>query len=350
MRHIKNPLITPADIVPSKEGFKVECVFNCGVVKFQGETLLLLRVAESIISQDESKVVIPFLEWDGIKLVESKREFDKNDERFEFKDSRVIRSKTDEHELYLTSLSHFRIARSKDGVNFDIDQKIFMYPETQYEAYGCEDPRITQIEGRFYINYSAVSSKGISTGLAVTDNFKSVERLGVIFCPDNRDVCLFPEKIDGKYMALHRPMPKYFGRSEMWMASSPDLIHWGNHEHLLGASSSEWDSLKIGGGAQMLKTEKGWLQIYHGVDVQERYCLGALLLDSDNPTKILAKSKVPLLEPTALYETEGFFGQVVFTCGALIEGDVLKVYYGASDEVVALAEISLEGLYKHLGV
>ena len=347
-RSIKNPLISPADIKPTRPDFKVECVFNAGVVKYKRETILLLRVAESAISSDENILKIPHLEEKNGSYELCIKEIEKSDKRYDFSDSRIVTYVGDTYMQYLTSISHFRVARSVDGVNFKISDKPFLFPETKYEAFGCEDPRITEIEGRFYINYSAVSPMGIATGLAVTDDFESVDRIGIIFEPDNRDVCLFPEKINGEYYALHRPMQKYIGKPEIWIAKSTNLKHWGDHEHLLGTSNDRWDSLKLGGGAQMLKTPKGWLQIYHGVDERERYCLGALLLDINNPSKILAKSKTPLLEPKESYEVDGFFGNVVFSCGALIEDDILKIYYGAADEVTCLAEITMNDLWKHL--
>ena len=349
-RSVKNPLITPADVNPTRPDFKVECVFNVGVTKYKKETILLLRIAESAISTNEDILRVPHLEEKDGKYELTIKEFSKSDERYNFSDSRIVTHAGDTYIQYLTSISHFRIARSTDGINFEIEDKPFIFPETKYEMFGCEDPRITEIEGRFYINYSAVSPMGIATGLAVTDDFKSVERVGIIFEPDNRDVCLFPEKINGEYYALHRPMQKYIGKPEIWIAKSTNLRHWGDHEHLLGASSDEWDSLKLGGGAQMLKTPKGWLQIYHGVDDRERYCLGALLLDIGNPSKILAKSKSPLLEPKEGYEVDGFFGNVVFSCGAIIEDENLKIYYGAADEVTCLAEITMEDLWKHLEI
>jgi predicted GH43/DUF377 family glycosyl hydrolase len=347
-RSVKNPLITPADIKPTRPDFKVECVFNAGAVKYKKETILLLRIAESAKSLDENILRIPHLEEKNGNYELAIKEIEKSDKRYDFSDSRIVTYAGDTYMQYLTSISHFRIARSTDGVNFEISDKPFLFPETKYEAFGCEDPRITEIEGRFYINYSAVSPMGIATGLAVTDDFESVERIGIIFEPDNRDVCLFPEKINGEYYALHRPMQKYIGKPEIWIAKSTNLRHWGDHEHLLGASKDEWDCLKLGGGAQMLKTPKGWLQIYHGVDEKERYCLGALLLDLNNPSKILAKSKTPLLEPEEDYEVNGFFGNVVFSCGAIIEDEILKIYYGAADEVTCLAEITMNDLWKHL--
>ena len=346
----KNPLITPKDVKPSRSDFKVDCAFNAGVTKFNGETLLLLRVAESVISENSEIIKIPLVKkinglWNVII-----KEFNKKNGDYDFSDSRVITSKLDSTEIYLTSLSHFRLAKSRNGIDFDIDETPFMFPDTKYETFGIEDPRITLIEGRYYINYTAVSPIGITTALAVTDDFQKVERLGIIFGPDNKDICLFPEKVNGKYYTLHRPTPKHIGTPDMWLAKSDNLLYWGNHEHFLAASNDEWDNYKLGGGAQVIKTNKGWLQIYHGVDKTQRYCLGAILMDMDEPVKIIAKSKVSLLEPETMYEIEGFFGNVVFTCGALIENEILKIYYGASDEVMALAEISLADLWKHLGL
>jgi beta-1,2-mannobiose phosphorylase / 1,2-beta-oligomannan phosphorylase len=348
IRNKRNPLITPADVSPSRPDFKVDCTMNAAVTKFKKETLLLIRVAESVISDNPDIIKIPLTEEKNGKWKIVIKEFNKKDENYDFSDSRIIKSKLDSSEIYLTSLSHFRLAKSRDGVNFEIEETSFLFPDTKYETFGIEDPRITLIEGRYYINYTAVSSIGVTTALAVTDDFNKVERLGVIFGPDNKDMCIFPEKVCGKYYALHRPTPKDIGTPDMWLAKSDNLIYWGDHNHFLGASNDEWDSYKLGGGSQVIKTDRGWLEIYHGVDMDERYCLGAVLMDLDDPVKIIAKSKVPLLEPETDYEVYGFFGNVVFTCGALIENDILRIYYGAADEVMALAEISLVDLWKHL--
>ncbi len=347
-RHSNNPLITPADIVPSLPGRKVECVFNTGVTEYNNEIILLLRVAESVISRDPNLIIVPLLEKTDAGWMESTTSFDRRDDRYDFSDPRTIVLKSDPAQLWLTSMSHLRLARSSDGVNFTIDDHPFIIADTQYEEFGCEDARITKIDDTWYINYSAVSSLGISTALATTRDFVSVEKKGLILCPDNRDVCFFPEKVNGRYMALTRPAPCHFGHPEIWICESPDMLHWGNHRHLLGRSGDEWDARKSGGGAPLIKTERGWLEIYHGVDADQRYCLGALLLDLNDPTKILAKSPVPLLEPAAPYELEGFFGNVVFTCGALIRDDVLHVWYGAADECTALATWPLDALWRHL--
>lgn len=350
IRNPANPLITPKDVPPTRPGMKVECVFNAGVVRRGEETLLLLRVAESVIPSHPDEICVPRLvNEEGVWRPHTVA-FNRHDPRYEFSDPRAIVLKADPTETLLTSLSHLRLARSRDGVHFDIDDAPFLFPENEYEQFGCEDPRISLIDGLYYINYSAVSPYGIATALAVTADFTEVRRLGVILCPDNRDVCFFPQRVNGEYLALTRPSPKYFGKPEIWLSASPDLLHWGNHRRLPAGSASDWDALKLGGGAPLLETEHGWLQIYHGVDQQQRYCLGALLLDRDDPMRILAKSATPLLQPEAEYEVHGFFGNVVFTCGALIEGDQLKIYYGAADQCIALAQMTLADLWAHLGI
>jgi beta-1,2-mannobiose phosphorylase / 1,2-beta-oligomannan phosphorylase len=346
----KNPLITPADVTPSRSDLKVDCVFNAAVTKYKNEIILILRVAESPKDTADDIVKIPHLEEVNGKFNLVIKELDKNDPKYDFSDSRTIASKNNPYQIYLTSISHMRLARSTDGVNFTIDAKPFLFPNTKYEAFGIEDPRVTKFGNKYYINYSAVSPLGITTALAVTEDFIKVERKGIIFEPDNRDVCLFPEKVNGKYLAIHRPAQRYIGMPEMWLAKSDNLIYWGDHEHFLGSSSDKWDCLKIGGGAPVIKTEKGWLNIYHGVDETQRYCLGAILLDLNDPMKVIAKSKTPLLQPETEYELYGFYGNVIFTCGALLEGDLLRIYYGASDEVIGLAEITLADLWDHLNI
>jgi len=135
-----------------------------------------------------------------------------------------------------------------------------------------------------------------------------------------------------------------------WAAASPDLVHWGDHRLLLTQRHAGWESGRIGGGAPPLWTEAGWLSIYHAADNDNRYCLGAFVTDLKDPMRLLARSESPILVPEASYEVEGFFGQVVFTCGAIADGDRLRVYYGAADESMALAEGSLSAVLASLGI
>ena len=349
-RSEKNPIITPDMVKPSQEGFKVDGTFNAGVIEHNGAIIMLLRVAESIGSTDENEIRVPVLIKQQDTWEMSVKTFSRDDPNYDFSDPRLIVLRADPNKVYLTSLSHIRIARSGDGVKFIVDDKAFIYPDNSYELFGCEDPRITLIDGFYYINYSSVSKLGISTSLARSVNFEQIEKMGVIFAPDNRDVCLFPEKINGYYWALHRPAPLHLGRPEIWLARSPDLLHWGDHKLLVSCSNNDWDQMKIGGGAPLLKTDRGWLQIYHGVDKSQRYCLGALLIDINDPSLVIARMLHPLIEPREAYEIEGFFDNVVFCCGAIIRDDVLNIYYGAADKVMALATIDIDELWQHLSV
>ncbi len=344
-RYENNPVIRPDEIKPSREDFEVTGVFNPAVTRCADEIILLARVAERPISTEANVVLSPY--YDIKKRAVDVIKFRKDDASIDFSDPRLV--KTAEG-TYLTSLSHFRVAKSKDGKNFEICNKPSIFATNEYESFGLEDARITAIDGRFYITYVAVSRYGVTTSLASTEDFKDFKRHGIVFCPENKDVAIFPEKINEKFYALHRPASPLFGKNELWIAESPDLIHWGNHRYLMGTTPDSWDEAKIGTGAVPIRTDEGWLEIYHGADRNNRYCLGAVLLDDRQPWKILARSEKPIFEPEAEYEQAGFFGNVVFCCGLFPEAGRLNIYYGAADTSICYAQISLEGILKNLNL
>lgn len=344
-RYSENPLITPADVPPSREDFEVMCAFNAGVAKYGDEIILMLRVAERAIG-DEEVARVPVLRCrPGSDASLEVCEFRRSDPTCDFKDPRVIISPDG---TFLTTISHLRIARSKDGRNFVVEPKPALFPDRPSETYGIEDPRITEIDGTYYIQYKCVSPEGICSGLATTKDFVTFEKKGIIFCPENLDVCIFPERVNGRYVALHRPVPRFFGAPNMWVAYSPDLISWGDHHFLMGVQADSWDSGRIGGGAIPIKTKHGWLEIYHGATPDDHYCLGAVLLDLDEPHKIIARGREPIVVPEAPYETTGFVPNVVFTCGALAEGDRVSIYYGAADTVMAGLDMSIGEILEYL--
>ncbi|MFC1738398.1 glycoside hydrolase family 130 protein [Planctomycetota bacterium] len=332
-----NAIIEPGDVSPSKEGFEVIGVFNAGAARLGQEVVLLLRVAERPVSEHPEIVLAAVYDvtLGGIVL----KEFLKSDTKNDFSDPRLI---VRADETYLTSISHLRVARSKDGINFEVEDGISFGPASEVEAFGVEDPRISFIDGVYYISYVAVSALGVTTALASTKDFKTFERGGVIYCPDNKDVAIFPERINGRFYALHRPASSLFGKNQMWIAESPDLTSWGKHRYLMDIRYGLWDELKIGAGAVPVKTERGWVEVYHGADRNNRYCLGAVLLDLKEPWKVTARGKEPILEPEADYERRGFFGEVVFSCGLLSEEGKLKIYYGACDTSICYAELDLD--------
>ena len=326
------------DVKPSFDGWEVMSVFNAGVIEYGDEILMLMRVAERPISVSEGVVLVPVIDCSGGSSELKILEFSKADQRYDFTDPRIIGSPFG---LYLTSISHLRLARSKDGHNFVVEDKPALWPDNSTEAYGLEDPRITRLGDTYYVVYKGVAPNGITQCLASTEDFVNWTRHGIIFPPENMDAMIFPEKVRGKYVALHRPQPKMMGAPNMWVAYSDDLIHWGEHQFLMGCASGTWEGGRIGGGAVPFMTERGWLEIYHAATPDDRYCLGGVLLDAQYPEKVLAKSPEPILQPEAVYETSGFKENVVFTCGAVVRGDAVTIYYGASDEVMAGAEMSV---------
>jgi len=341
LRAPENPIITPGMVLASRPDMEVVGVFNAAVTRFEGDTLLLLRVSEAPRKLTPGVVFAPLYNADT-RRVEIKQWME-DAKGLDASDPRVIIA---EGTTWLTSMSHLRVARARDGIHFEVEGTPALSPANQYEAFGIEDPRITLLDATFWINYTAVSQHGIATALASTKDFRTFQRHGVIFPPPNRDVTIFPEKIGGRYAALHRPMPEGLGQPSIWVASSPDLISWGNHHLVATARPGEWDDVKIGGGAVPFRVRAGnrdaWLAVYHGVTASPAaYSLGALLLDIHDPGKVLARSREPILKPQAAYEREGFFGEVVFTCGLLAEGDLVRIYYGGADAVMAVADLSL---------
>lgn len=341
-RYIQNPLLKPAQLTPSMEGMKIECLLNPGVFTFEGKTWLLLRVAE-MPQQQEGRISFPVYNDEGRIEIYT---FDKSDPSLDFKDPRVINFKGND---YLTTLSHLRLVCSDDGKNFYEPQGYApIFGEGKLEAFGIEDCRVARIGDVYNLTYTQVSALGVGVGLIQTTDWKNFDRKGMIFAPHNKDCALFEDKINGKYYALHRPSSPQLGGNYIWLAESPDLLHWGNHRCIATSRKGMWDSARVGAGASPIKTTEGWLEIYHGADGNHRYCLGALLLDLNDPSKVLARSDEPLMEPEAAYERTGFFGNVVFTNGHLVQGDTIQLYYGASDEVICGAELSIQSILKTL--
>ncbi len=340
----QNPLLKPVDIRPSREDMTIECLLNPGVFRFDNKVWMLIRVAERP-RQVEGQISFPIYNTDG--QLEILR-FDKSDPDLDFTDPRIVRHKGQD---YLTTLSHLRLVCSEDGKSFYEPRGYKpIFGASTLEAYGIEDCRVTEIDGTYNLTYTMVSHMGVGVGLIQTKDWKEYERRGMILPPHNKDCAIFSEKINNTYYALHRPSSTQLGGNFIWIAESPDLLHWGNHKCLAFTRPGRWDSARIGAGASPIRTDKGWLEIYHGANDNHRYCLGALLLDLNDPSIVLARSEEPIMEPSTDYELKGFFGNVVFTNGHLVDGDTVRLYYGASDEVICGAEFSIQEILNTLSL
>jgi predicted GH43/DUF377 family glycosyl hydrolase len=337
-RFAQNPILSPGDLKPSMEGLEIACLLNPGAFRFEGKTWLVVRVAERPLQKDGT-VSFPVLGEDGtVSIVE----LDRNDPDLSTEDPRIV---TYRGQDYLTTLSHLRLVCSDDGVRFEEPEGYF--PLTglgRHETYGIEDCRVTQIGDVYHLTYTAVSSNGVGVGLRTTRDWRHFDTHGMILPPHNKDCAIFEEKIDGRFYMLHRPSSLFVGGNYIWLASSPDGLNWGDHRCLLRTRPGRWDSARVGAGAAPIRTEHGWLEIYHGADGANHYGLGACLLDLEDPSKVLAATDEPLMRPLEPYELSGFFGNVVFTNGHVIEpdGDTVTIYYGAADEYVCGARFSLK--------
>ncbi len=250
--------------------------------------------------------------------------------------------------------SHLCAARSANGVDgWVIDDKPTLWPDVERypeELWGIEDPRITFVDelGKYAIAYTAFSRGGPGVALALTADFRSFERLGLVMQPDDKDAALLPRRIDGSFALLHRPMTD--SGAHVWISYSPDLRNWGGHKLMLPARKGAWwDANKVGLSPPLIETTRGWLMLYHGVRHTASgslYRLGVALFALDQPELCLSRGDSWIFGPETTYEREGDVGNVAFPCGYTIgaDGDAINLYYGGADSCVALAPGSIRRL------
>ena len=299
-RYAGNPILSAADIP-----YRANTVFNAGAAAIDGETILLLRVED------------------------------------------------------LRGISHLTVARSDDGrTGWRVDPEPTVMPDPDHhpeEVWGIEDPRITWLPEReeWAVAYTAYSRRGPLVSLATTHDFRHFHRLGPAMPPEDKDAALFPRRIDGRWALIHRPTP-LAGPAHIWLAFSPDLRHWGDHTLLLPAREGAWwDAGKIGLGPPPLETPEGWLMLYHGVRSTASgslYRAGLVLLDLEDPRRVLHRTDEWVFGPSEPYEQTGDVGGVVFPCGWIHDPttDELRIYYGAADTAIALATATLSDLVAYV--
>lgn len=301
-RHPQNPILTAKDWP-----YPVSSVFNPAATMFHGKVLLLARV-------------------------EDRRGF-----------------------------SHLTKAISEDGVsNWQIDCVPTLEPDpTNYpeERWGIEDPRITWLAelNQWAVTYTAFSCWGPLVAMALTSDFVEFERIGPLMPPEDKDAALFPRRIDGKWLLLHRPITaNYVPGAHIWLSTSDTFKQWGDSQVLMHARRGGWwDGGKIGLAAPPIETAEGWILLYHGVRQTASgsiYRLGMALLDLENPRKVLNRSDEWIFGPTELYEREGDVDDVVFPSGWILDDKrgELKMYYGGADSCIALATANISDLLAYI--
>ena len=243
--------------------------------------------------------------------------------------------------------SHLIVARSRDGVTgWKIDARALLHAKQgiPQEANGVEDCRITWVEdlNAWFLTYTAYGPDGPGIALARTQDFRTVERMGLVFPPEDKNGVLFPRQFDGSYAILHRPC-RYNGN--VWISYSPDMVHWGRHHVVIPVRGGPWwDGVRVGAGLPPIETEKGWLLIYHGVKElagDPIYRLGAALVDLQEPYRLIGRARRWLLGPKTRYERFGDAANVIFACGGIVRAGELWVYYGAADSSICLARANV---------
>jgi predicted GH43/DUF377 family glycosyl hydrolase len=270
-----------------------------------------------------------------------------------------------EYDHYISRIGY---ASSSDGFQFDRRPNIAIRPTEDYEKYGMEDPRITQIDDKIFVTYVVLSEyvkhhPKIFSALAVTKNYDEFDKLGIITknFENNKDVIFFPDKFkimdydfsdNSSFLILHRPTslsnPDYqISRPSIWLSISNTESSLSNSVLLL-KPEQDWENLKVGAGPSPIKTKEGWLLIYHGVSADKVYRAGAALLDLDDPRKVIARTRQPILEPEEDYEKIGDVNNVVFPTGTVLIDKKIFLYYGAADRVCCVASASLDELIEQI--
>jgi predicted GH43/DUF377 family glycosyl hydrolase len=239
-------------------------------------------------------------------------------------------------------VSRLGYASSEDGYHIDVrlPDPVFE-PSCSLEKYGCEDPRLTLVEDKYVMTYTAygdvfqIGITSISPEDILEMNWAWGERLFPFPDTWNKNAVVFPQMIGGRYVMLHRLEP------DICIAHSSDFRRWNHSDIVMRPRPGRWDSFKIGAAGPPMELEDGWLLVYHGVAEDRTYRLGAAILDKDDPGRVVARTEEPILEPKEEYERVGQVPNVVFSCGSVILGEKLLISYGAADTVISVASFGL---------
>lgn len=351
-------LLSPKDVEPSFPDWEVKGVLNPGGIRTEdGKIVLYVRVAEAPIYSSSSylkcPVVISEKEYETASETVHKRAIAKIDP--DVPNMIFLKDKI----CKLTTLSHLRkVILDESGHKVEYVDKLPTFvgrPGTS--EYGVEDGRITKIGNTYYMTYVAVSDKnGVSTSLAESKDLTHWTRRGLIFQEQNKDVVLFPERINGLYVALNRPESSFkFSKPNIWISYSPDLVFWGKEKSLMDTRKNSWEAERNGAGPPPIRLKEGWLLIYHGVCLKRKkshYSAGAALLDLKNPEKVLARTSKdnPLMIPETKFERTGFVNNVVFPTAAIptANGKELLIYAGGADSIITVRKFSIAEILKNL--
>jgi predicted GH43/DUF377 family glycosyl hydrolase len=356
-------MLTPSDVAPSDPQLEVFGVLNPTFFETKDGRYLIVRVDErpsgrAHVSnrkhgyQESLLVAYADIEYAGkLEVIETNIKGDTVQDNDPFLPHAVREYclETRKQELLLSYISHLRMFElTKAGVVPNVQPLVF--PSNVFSKYGCEDGRASVLNGQPILIFTAIGPYGATSWLAEI-NGKSITSSKMILGPDHKHSTIFPSKIGGAYCLLTRPLTRsYLRASGVWMLESPDMVHWGVPIPVLLPRYNMWDSVRVGPCGSPISIDRGWVLFYYGVDSENTYRLGAALLDHENPSKVIGRTRQPVLSPLLEWERQGRRADTVFSCGTewLSKENTFRIYYGAADTCIGAADICVSNLIPEL--
>lgn len=361
----KEPLLKPSDFIASDPSLDVIGVLNPAFINIGNDRYLIIRVDERPKESDDEKsplsstktILVPYVNFRGEKKLEILKiqvpsSYSPDKEPILPKGSRLLQVGVESRQLLLSYISELRLVKL-NGFDKPYATKLIAFPDSDFSQFGYEDPRATVIEGKPILTYTAIGIFGATAWSSEISSYAILENKNMILGPDHKHSCVFPKKIEGYYYMVSRPLARtYICKSGAWLYRSKDLANWCVISPLILPRGDFWDSDRVGPCASPLLTKSGWLLFYYGVDQEDSYHVGGVLLDRYDPSKILARGKHPLLSPSLEWERIGRRADTVFPCGFEIfdNNEFVRLYYGAADTCIGVAEAKISNIIESLTI
>lgn len=358
------PLISPSDVVPSDPRLEVIGALNPAFIEIDGKPSLVVRIDERPLSNESKAQVccsnfkslsVAYLKFNqpdflGICQIQVPPLYDPYRESVLPESVRHNANGASGPDLLLSFISHLRIAEIHDN-SIVMSETPAIFPFNHFSQFGCEDPRATTLDDKHFVTFNAIGKFGGTAWLASISSTNESAIMRMLLGPDHKHCALFPSRIRDKYIMLTRPLTRSTVSCEaIWITDSPDLEYWSSPTPLLLPRPNMWDAVRVGPATSPLMLPEGWLLFYYGVDNTHSYHLGAALLNTTNPLRVLARTATPILSPILEWERNGRRADTLFPCGAqfLRNNNTIRIYYGAADMYVGAADLNVSSLMAEL--
>lgn len=358
----KRHLLGPADILPSQDSLEIVGVLNAGFFTLNNRSFLVARVDEVVGCEEFRKIVklhqcdaaVPYFDTRSNELyavpVRYPSNYDPDHDHLIVPETFASSETLNDEGLYLPYLSHLRLVEITQDCSY-VSDRILVQPSSKYDCFGCQDARTTVLDGNVILTYNGLGLFGSTIHCSRLDDQFIAAAPRVILAPDQKHACVFPERIGGQIYMVSRPLVRtYINAAGIWMYCSNDFVRWKVLTAVVLPRTNMWDCARVGPGAPPIATDRGWVLFYYGVDSENSYHVGAVILDLQDPSRIIARSDRPIFSPSLDWELRGQRADIVFPAGVNCnrDKDRIELYYGAADTHVAVASFSLSELMNFL--